>query len=322
MSEKLRGLAFLEQKYNLNFKDKKLVHEGKSLFENVLNTKLGENINQQLSKRHALDFHRGLSAGNDRAIKDIKSFNSHMPDILRRLDFYMSDESKGILPSDISTEYEIDKIEENTGEKITQEQKQEIESNNKQFTKQLEKLPEDDSKLKSVNGGTGKVKTLFKKETVSSSSVLDVEGSLSNDDNLKESEDNKIELDNNPSEKHYNLTLEQENTIKQKFQSDNNDSKTSALIILDKHGNIVANYDSLAKFKLDKEKYNMFKDDVALSKRKIGVSFVREDGHALFFVPKSKYREYYPTHTFINRNKKKFKKKEDQKVTEEPQENK
>lgn len=320
MSEKLRGLSYLEQKYNLKLNDKKVLHQGDSLFNTVLNTNLGIDAKQLLSKKHALDFSRGLKPGNERAIKDQKSFNSHMPDILRRLDFYMADEqgTQGIKGSDISTSYEIDKIEEYRGEKISTEEKKEIENNNKEFEKEFEKLPTDVSKLKSVTkGGAGKVKKLFKKKEQSEKNEPDVKSAEPSDEKLiepeqeskQESSQKNDDVLENPSEKHDNLTQEQENTL-QKFKTQVN-SKSIALLVLDKNGVIIGNYDSLSRFKNDKENYNKFKDNIKLSKRKVGISFVHENGDALYLVDKSKYREFYPTHTYISRNKKKFKKKKE-----------
>ena len=338
MSEKLRGLSYLEQKYNLKLNDKKVLHQGDSLFNTVLNTNLGIDAKQLLSKKHALDFSRGLKPGNERAIKDQKSFNSHMPDILRRLDFYMQDEqgtqgTQGIKGSDISTSYEIDKIEEYTGQKISPEEKKEIENNNKEFEKEFEKLPTDVSKLKSVTkAGAGKVKKLFQKKN-----EPDVIG-LGGDKSAEPSEKNELsdEKSNEPereskqkndepnliseNEKHDNLTQEQENTL-QKFKTQVN-SKSIALLVLDKNGVIIGNYDSLSRFKNDKENYNKFKDNIKLSKRKVGISFVHENGDALYLVDKSKYREFYPTHTYISRNKKKFKKKKEEDEEENKNKNK
>lgn len=302
MSEKLRGLAFLEQKYNLNFKDKQVLHQGKSLFENVLNTNLGIDAKQLLSKKHALDFQRGLTPGNERAIKDIKSFNSHVPDILRRLDFYMADENKGIMPSDVMNEYEIDKVEETQNQKITQEQKQGIVKTNEIFEKKLEELPTDEKELKSIKSGTGKVRKLFQRND-----GIKNEPEKQNEPSVIGLEEDKLADEPQKHETSTNLTKEQEQTL-EKFKNDNND-KTSGLLILNKNGEIIKNYDSLEKFKSDKENYNNFKKDIVLSKRKVGVSFINENnGDVLYFVPKSKYREIYPTHTFISRNKKKFKK--------------
>ena len=324
MSEKLRGLSYLEQKYNLKLNDKKVLHQGDSLFNTVLNTNLGIDAKQLLSKKHALDFSRGLKPGNERAIKDQKSFNSHMPDILRRLDFYMADEQQGIKGSDISTSYEIDKIEEYTGQKISPEEKKEIENNNKQFEKEFEKLPTDVSKLKSVKKGAGKVKKLFQKKNEPDVIGLGGDKSAEPSEKIEPSNEKLIEPEQeskqessqknddvleNPSEKHDNLTQKQENTL-QKFKTQVN-SKSIALLVLDKNGVIIGNYDSLSRFKNDKENYNKFKDNIKLSKRKVGISFVHENGDALYLVDKSKYREFYPTHTYISRNKKKFKKKKE-----------
>lgn len=311
MSEKLRGLSYLEQKYNLKLNDKKLLHQGDSLFNTVLNTNLGIDAKQLLSKKHALDFSRGLKPGNERAIKDQKSFNSHMPDILRRLDFYMADEqgTQSIKGSDISTSYEIDKIEEYTGQKISPEEKKEIVENNQKFEKEFQELPVDTSELKSVTKGAGKVKKLFQKKNEPS------EKKIESDEKSNEPERESSQKNDEPNlisenEKHDNLTQEQENAL-QKFKSDNTEAKSAGLLVLNKNGDIIAHYNSLSKFKEDKENYNKFKDDIKLSKRKVGVSFVHQNGDALYLVDKSKYREHYPTHTFISRNKKKFKKKKE-----------
>lgn len=303
MTEAFRGLMMLEQRYNLTGEKRKTIHEGKSLYENVIDVGLKTNdTKNELYKRHALSNERGLDY--TRGIKDIKTFNSNMPDVLRRLDFYFNEENKTIMPItpiDLETEQVIHRNEEKEGRKLSTERKEEIKS---QVKEEYKGINTDTSKLKS-----GKGKSIFTSvdspQTDSSNEMKDDEEKMENEDDDEESSYN------------YKPSQEQEDKFNDFMKEATDDtSKRFGLIIIEKDGNIKKHYKSITEFKDDEMNFDKFNTtigaDFKISQRKSGTSYISVDGDALYFVPLKTYREHYETRTYLRRNKKLKKKKENE----------
>lgn len=309
MSEGIKGLMMLEQRYGLTKMKRETINEGKSLYENVIDVGITHDKQNSLSKKHALSSERGLDY-SDRGLKDIKTFNSHMPDIYRKLDFYFSEENKFEKPSELEADQHVDYIKEDYKENpMTEDEENKL---RKEFKKQNEKEfseePNDRSKLKS-----GKGKSVFAGYSIHGDKEYTYDDS--SDESKKESIDSSDESIED--DKNNKPSREQENTFKEFVKGDiNPENKRYGLLIINRQGEIQKHYKSITEFKDDKENYNKFnqyQNNVHHSKRQIGVSFINdEEGDALYFVPLKSYREHYQTMTYKRRNKKK-KKEEDEK---------
>ena len=293
----------LEQRYNLSGEKRKVIHEGKSLYENVIEVGLKTNDKKnELYKKHALSSERGLDY--TRGMKDIKTFNSHMPDVLRRLDFYFNEENKTISPVQLETEQITDFVEQREGREIEQKEREEIKA---EVEEEYKKIKTDTSKLKS-----GKGKSVF------ASKELPVEQfeEEKKEDNENEPEPvpNRFAQPKGQDTDYDKPNQEQEDKFNDFMKgATTDDSKRFGLIVIDKEGNINKHYKSITEFKDDKENYNKFNKAIggnfSISKRQSGISYIAEDGEALYFVPLKSYRDHYETKTWVRRHKKLLKKK-------------
>ena len=344
MSESLRGLLYLNEKYGIKLDNRNVLNKGDSLFSTVINTKLNEDTKNLLSKKLALSNDRGLSAGNERAMKDIKSFNSHMPDVLRRLDWYMEEDAKVTTIPELQTEYEEDYVNEITEkgqelvtpeekEKILKKyQKQEKEEMKEKDEEYKKKLKEYQEKLKEKKAG--KMKPVFGNVEASSDAdepkKKEASSVVSNDSDADEQKEDiassdadeeevaptsivEEELEKPEREEQLKATEQQENAFKE-FVGEFSDkpAKRNALIIIDKDGSILKHYKSITEFKDDKVNYKKFHtilNYVDYSRRKAGNAIIENTtGNALYFVPLNAYRDRYQTQTWLRRHKKKVKK--------------
>jgi hypothetical protein len=332
MAEAFRGMMMLEERYKLKTKQRETVHQGKSLYDTIIDVGITQDKQNALSKKHALSSDRGLAW--DRGIKDIKTFNSHMPDLLRRLDWYFDEEVKNITPVQVETEQQVDYVKENQSEPVTAEQETNMRENYKnEITKEYEKIPMNASKLKS-----GKGKSVFAKQQTNDTEEK-------KDDDKAEEKEKGLEkigkrLRKEKEEVQPQIKEEVQPQIKEEVEPQNNigstptqeqedkfkdfvkgaidsPSKRYGLILIDKEGNIKNNYKSITEFKDDTEnykKFNKYKNNISVSKRQTGTSYIEDtSGDALYFVPLQSYRDHYETKTWLRRHKKLQKKKEDEK---------
>ena len=316
MSESYRGLLYLNEKYGVKLDNRTVINKGQSLFDTIINTQLTEDKKNLLTKKHALNSERGLTPGNERAMKDIKSFNSHMPDILRRLDWYVEEEAKGATVPELEAEQNLDYVRgerENEiyqgieSEQLTEEEEKDL---RKKYYKEAKEQDEQRAvyinKLQPANQA-GKLKAVF-----TSSSSQPVESKQQEEEQVdpftfSETPQTSIVYDE--------PTQEQENSYKDFIKNlTDNPSKRFALIILDKEGNVIHNYKSINEFKDDSDNYNKYHFagyNSNISKRKAGDSIIdNTTGDALYFIPLNAYRDHYQTQTWLRRHKKKIKKTE------------
>jgi hypothetical protein len=321
MSLELNAIKFLQEKYGI----KNIFHEklknptgDRGLFGVITDHELLKKEQSQLKKKYVLSNDRGI--GHGRGLKDIHTFNSNQPDILRQLDFYLESENQSLDPLQTATEVETESFpiknieheyvkgrKELYGLIRSEDLKNEIDQ-----YKQLEKMDQlDKSEKLDKQKGTGKGKKVFQNSSYDSSSEQDESKEEQEEQKQKQKTYTEISDENTIENIGEDLmNKEQQNKVKSIIKD--NDFKhykgnKYGILFINKNGDISKNYRSLNELKDDKDTWQSVKQTLYSHKVIYGKPLGITDNEILLYIPSKVYNESYPTMSMKRRNKKKYK---------------